>query len=375
MQRRTYEKAAASLLGFGCMRLPTLPGGGDKIDRREAMRLLDIAYENGVTYFDTAFMYHGGESEQLVGEWVKTKPREKLQLATKYPIWMEEAGTLENCLAVQLKKLGTDYLDFYLLHGLSKNSWERVKETGLLPKLAALKQRGVLRKLGFSFHDDYPVFEEIIKAFPWDFCQIQLNYMDTEYQAGVKGCELAATLEIPVVVMEPVKGGSLANPPQEIAHTLRALHPDWSAASWALRWAASQKGVMTVLSGMSEQVQVQDNIQTLSDFEPLKEEELAALEKAGILYRARTKVSCTGCRYCMPCPAGVDIPAVFGLYNHAYIYNFIGEARFQYGQLSEKEKPQSCVACGKCMQKCPQHIEIPARLAEVREWAEKTLLP
>lgn len=371
MEIRKFEKAQASLLGFGCMRLPVLAGKEAGIDRPRAMRLLDRAYDSGVTYFDTAFMYHDGESEELVGQWLRGKPRATLQIATKYPIWMEEAGTLEECLGVQLEKLGTDYIDFYLLHGLSKNSWEKVKQAGLLPRLEELKRQGVLKQIGFSFHDEYPVFEEILTAFSWDFCQIQLNYMDAEYQAGVKGCELAARLGVPVVVMEPVKGGSLANPPEEIAAALKSLHPAWSGAAWALRWAASQKGVMTVLSGMSDETQVEDNLNTFSSFEPLDEKECAALEKVGALYRARTRVACTGCRYCMPCPAGVNIPALFGLYNHSHIYNFLEEARYQYGQLEEKEKPDNCVACGKCMQKCPQHIEIPARMEEVREWTKR----
>ena len=371
MEYRNMKDAKVSLLGFGCMRFPVREDG--EVDRPRSCKMLDAAYDAGVTDYETAYPYHAGESELVVGEWQKTKPRESLLIATKYPSWeLKEAGDIEKTLNEQLSKLQTDYIDFYLLHALNTERWEKYKSIGIFKILDDLKAKGLVRHIGFSFHDDYPVFEEIINAYNWDFCQIQLNYMDNEYQAGVKGCALAKEKGIPIVVMEPIKGGSLANPPEEIRSHFEALHPDWSPASWALRWCAEQDSVKVILSGMSTEEQVADNLKTFSSIVPLAKADFDAIAEAAVLYRKRILVPCTGCRYCMPCPAGVHIPDVFTIYNDASIYQNKEGAKRQYDNLDEGAGAESCIACGACMEHCPQSLQIPDFMKDIAAWA-KTL--
>ena len=242
MEYRNHAGNQVSALGFGCMRLPTNPDGS--INEPEAHRMFDRAWEGGVTYYDTAYPYHNGESERVVGRWLANKPREKLLLATKLPVFLiEKPEDTMRLFNEQLEKLGVSYFDYYLLHALSAERWEKVLKNGVLETVQKLKAEGKIRKLGFSFHDEYPVFERIATACDWDFCQLQLNYMDVHDEAGLRGCELAASRGMSVVVMEPVKGGSLANPPKEIMDRFTALQPTWSAPSWALRWVSELPGV------------------------------------------------------------------------------------------------------------------------------------
>lgn len=356
--------AKTSLLGFGCMRFPTNEDG--TINRVETMKMLDYAYEKGVTYYDTAYFYHNKESEVVVGEWVLTKPRHTFCLTTKNPVWMcKDIQDFDRYLDEQLSNLNTSYLDFYLLHALSKDRWENIKKMNLLDHLKDVIASGKVRRIGFSFHDDYELFDEIIHAYDWDFCQIQFNYMDTEYQAGLKGYEVAKSLNIPVIVMEPIRGGQLANVPTEIKQQFQAIHPDWSDASWALRWVANHDNVMTVLSGMSTKEQVIDNLKTMSEAEELTQQELNTIEQARKLFAARTQVSCTGCRYCMPCPFGVDIPANFRYWNTAHIYDDAENQVKSYKMLEETARASHCQKCGACKIECPQHINIPDELDRV----------
>lgn len=369
MEYRNFKETKASLLGYGCMRFPTQSDG--KIDHTRSFKLLDTAYDAGVNYYDTAYPYHSGESELVVGEWQKTKPRENLLIATKYPSWeLKQASDIEKTLNEQLSKLQTSYIDFYLLHALTAERWAKYKEVGIFSIMDGLKAKGTVRKMGFSFHDDYEVFEEIMNAYPWDFCQIQLNYMDDNYQAGLKGCALAKKLSIPVIVMEPVKGGSLANPPEEVSANFKSLHADWTAASWALRWCAEQENVTVILSGMTTEEQVTDNLKTFSNIIPFTAADHDAIKDAAVMYRKRILVACTACQYCMPCPAGVSIPSVFSIYNDASIYQNNKGGKQRYDDMEDGSRADACIECGACMEHCPQALKIPAFMKEIAGWAK-----
>ena len=365
MKKRFFEKtnAETSLLGFGCMRFPVLEDG-KTINEELTFKMLDEAYDRSVNYYDTAYPYHHGESERVLGKWVKTKPRESLFVVSKSPMWnIKEPEDFNRILDEQLSKLQVDYLDFYLLHCLDKEKWEMIQKFDLIGLAEQARKDGKIKRLGFSFHDEYEVFEEILNAHDWDFCQIQFNYMDTQIQAGIKGYELAKSKGIPVAIMEPVKGGQLANVPDEIKDVFQSIHPDWSDASWALRFAASFDNVYCVLSGMSNMEQTLDNLNTFDQFEPLNQEEFAAIAKATELFNARVQVPCTGCSYCMPCPFGVDIPRCFRILNNAFIYNQMESGKKRYASI--EGKAELCQKCGACMVQCPQHIEIPSKLEVV----------
>ncbi|MDD3428533.1 MAG: aldo/keto reductase [Oscillospiraceae bacterium] len=362
MEYRSFPAFKTSLLGFGCMRFPTLENGA--IDEPLTFKMLDAAYSQGVTYYDTAYPYHGGESERVLGRWHTSKPRESLQLVTKMPLWaVKSQEDVERIFEEQLKKVNTDYFDFYLIHAINGTRWDEVVLGYNIPQfLLKKKAEGKIRHLGFSFHDSYEVFERVINALPWDFCQIQLNYMDTAYQAGLKGYHLAAQKNIPVMVMEPIKGGYLAAPPAEITNSFAALHPNWSPASWALRWVASLPGVAVVLSGMSTPQQVADNLNTFESLTCLNQTEQDAIRQAALLYQARTQVSCTACRYCMPCPMGVRIPDIFGLFNESSMFALPEKAKREYASFAQGTTATACVNCKKCMTHCPQSIQIPVQL-------------
>lgn len=356
-----------SLLGYGCMRFPTDSSG--RINEAEAEKLLDKAISGGVNYIDTAYPYHNGESEPFTGRVLDKYPRDSYYLATKLPCW--EVNTLDDAkrlFSQQLERLHKDYVDFYLLHALSINSWRRMLELGVVSYCEKLKAEGRIRFFGFSFHDTFDAFEEILTYRDWDFCQIQLNYMDTDYQAGLKGCELAEKLNVPVIVMEPVKGGSLANLPENITERFRELRPNASTASWALRWVGSLKNVKVILSGMSDMAQVEDNLKTFGDFVPLNDEEQQAVSDTAAALRRRVRNGCTGCNYCMPCPAGVNIPYNFSIWNTYGIYENKGHTIWQWSHdIDEKQKALHCISCGKCEKACPQHISIRESLKALQE--------
>ena len=331
--------------------------------------MLDYAITHGINYIDTAFPYHNQESEPFVGKVLKKYNRDSFYLTTKMPLWfvnsIEEAEAMfEN----QLQRLDVDYVDFYLLHALDKEKWEKTKRLGILEYLDKMKMDGRLRNLGFSFHDDYEVFEEIIQAYPWDFCQIQYNYVDREEQAGDKGYALAEKLGIPLIIMEPIKGGSLAVLPNDLADKLKQHAPNQSISSWALRWVASHSNVKVILSGMSTFDQVVDNVKTFANFKCLTIEEEALIEEIAHEIKARTMNGCTGCEYCMPCPFGVNIPKNFRIWNDFSKYgNYAVTRKAYYEDLKCEEQSSMCKQCGKCEALCPQHIAIRDDLKRVAQ--------
>lgn len=369
MEKRRLEKLGieTSLLGFGCMRFPVTQEG--KIDVPEAERMLDRAIAAGVNYIDTAYPYHDGESEPVVGRILKKYDRDSFFLATKLPVWLvnsvEDAARL---FEEQLQRLQTDHIDFYLLHAMNKERWDAMKKLGVVEYCEKLKAEGRIRYLGFSFHDDYEVFEEILRYRDWDFCQIQYNYLDTQEQAGDKGYALTESLGVPLVIMEPVKGGSLAGFSEDINEKFRAMDPDSSIASYALRWVGSHPNVKVVLSGMSTMEQVEDNLKTLGDFRPLSEQENAQIEEIVKELRSRVQNGCTGCRYCMPCPAGVNIPGNFRTWNNYHIYRTYDHVKRAWEvELKDEEKAKNCIKCGKCEAQCPQKLPIREHLVRVQK--------
>ncbi len=373
MEKRRFDKLGidVSLLGFGCMRFPTNSEG--KIDRPLAQEMLDKAIAAGVNYIDTAYPYHDGESELFVGEALKKYPRDSYYLATKLPIWfINTIEDVDKYFNEQLEKLQTDHFDFYLMHAMNRGSWRKMVELGTVKRLEELKAEGKIRFLGFSFHDEYSAFEEIINYRDWDFCQIQLNYMDTEEQAGLRGYRLAEEKGVPLTIMEPIKGGSLANFANDIMDVFHAVKPGASAASIALRYVATMPNILTVLSGMSTMEQVEDNLKTFVNFEPMEEKEYQAIEKVKAIMNSRIQNGCTGCRYCMPCPFGVDIPGNFSVWNRYHMYQNYGVVGWQWENMGrEGKQAKNCKECGKCEKACPQHLAIREDLKKVQADLDK----
>lgn len=347
-----------SILGFGCMRLPI--NSDESINEVEAEKMIDHAIKGGVTYIDTAFPYHQGNSEPFVGKVLKKYPRKDFLLATKLPIWdVKSEEDVRNIIDLQLSRLQVEYFDFYLLHALDSDRWETVKKFNIIPICMEYKKLGKIKNLGFSFHDEFPVFETIIHAHPWDFCQIQFNYLDAEIQAGIKGYALAESLDIPVIVMEPVKGGTLAVLPIEIEQLFTQFNPYKSVASWALRWVAQFPNVKVILSGMSTMEQVNDNLDTFNHYQALNEKEASIIHEVAHTIKAKMKNGCTNCEYCMPCPNGVDIPRNFRIWNDYAMYNNVEASKRRYFKhLDVAARADACIACGACEPLCPQNIHI-----------------
>lgn len=373
MEMRKMEKLGVetSLLGFGCMRFPQTPEG--KIDEVLTEKMLDQAIAQGVNYIDTAYPYHDGQSEVVVGKILKKYDRNSYYLATKLPVWLvNTVEDVDKYLEEQLAKLQTDHIDFYLMHAMGKERWDKMLQIGCIERLVKLKEQGKIKYLGFSFHDKYEVFEEILNYRDWDFCQIQLNYMDAEEQAGLKGYQLAVDKGIPVVVMEPVKGGSLAVFADDITAKLKELDTQASPASFALRWVGSLPGVKVILSGMSSMEQVEDNLRTFANFKPLSEQEQNTIRQVTEILRSRVQNGCTGCRYCMPCPAGVDIPGSFAAWNTYHMYQNYHAVNWNWEVvLGDAHQPKNCVQCGKCEAQCPQKIAIREDLKRVQADLDK----
>ncbi|SHI80651.1 aldo/keto reductase [Lutispora thermophila] len=372
MQYREFEKLGEklSVLGFGAMRLPVEGGDQGNIKEEESIKLIRYAIDNGVNYVDTAYNYHKGNSEILVGKALKDGYREKVKVATKLPVWLVNAyEDFDKYLNEQLQKLDLEYIDFYLLHSLSKKQWGKIKELNVFDFADRALRDGRIKHIGFSFHDDLSLFKEIIDSYDWHFCQIQYNYMNEDYQAGTEGLEYAASKNIPVIVMEPLLGGKLAKtPPKEIQDIWDKATVKRTPAQWGLRWVLNHKEVAVVLSGMGDIKQVEENIKTAEDALPgsLTQEELDLIKEAAEKFQSKTAIGCTNCEYCMPCPNKVWIPYNFQLYNDYYMYDTEEYSKEMYRKLKERNEAASlCVECGKCEAACPQKLPIMETLKKV----------
>jgi predicted aldo/keto reductase-like oxidoreductase len=371
MQYRRFGKLdwKVSALGFGCMRLPT-KGQHENIDEPEATRMLRYAIDHGLNYVDTAYPYHGGNSERFVGRALKDGYREKVSLATKLPCWEVEASEdFDRFLNEQLEKLQTDHIDFYLLHALNEKIWHKVRDLDVLAWAEGAMADGRIGHLGFSFHDEYAVFKEIVDACDWTFCQIQYNYMDIENQAGTRGLRYAASKGLAVVIMEPLLGGKLVNPPEPVQELWDTAARKRSPADWALQWLWNQPQVSVVLSGMSTMEQVEQNIASAdgSGVNVLTAEELALVEQVRKTYVELCPIPCTKCEYCMPCPNGVDIPRNFEAYNQGVMYDKPDRAREAYTGIAEEARASACIQCRECEELCPQSIPISEWMPRVHE--------
>lgn len=371
MDKRKAFGDEISLLGMGCMRLPLIPGT-QEIDAAAAQAIIDRAYAAGVNYFDTAFNYHGGKSESFIGPALKKYPRESYRLATKMPGWMlEEEGGPEAVFRKQLERTGAEYFDFYLLHAVSRENYKHYRESGAIAFCEQMQREGKIRHFGFSFHDRPEALREIVADRKWDFTQIQLNYMDWETQDAKTQYQILADAHIPTVVMEPVRGGALADLSPEANALLKTARPEASVASWAIRFAASLPNVMTVLSGMTRMEQLEDNLKTVSPLQPYTAEEYALIEQALKTFRDEVTVPCTGCRYCMDCPQGVDIPEMFFLYNFLATNKNVFAYKRSFREIAPEKRAHNCIGCGVCAARCPQRIDIPAKMAEAAALEKK----
>ena len=357
-----------SILGFGCMRFPTLENG--EINEELTFEMVDYAYKHGVTYFDTAYPYHQGKSEIVIGKALKRYPRESFYLANKMPTWyIKSKDDVVRIFNEQLEKCGVEYFDYYLCHALNKDNFQNYKLPGVMDYLYQMREEGKIKHLGFSFHDSPEVLEEIIHSYSFDFVQLQLNYLDWTYQKAKEQYEIVEKCNLPIIVMEPVRGGALADLGDEPNKILKAANPEASIASWAIKYVASKEQVMCVLSGMSNYEQVQDNIATTTNFKPLTHVEEAHIQTALDEFLKSRIIPCTACRYCMDCKFGVDIPKNFSLYNNFKISKYEQGYLQSYDKL-DAAKASSCVGCKQCVSKCPQHINIPEKLKEISDFVK-----
>ena len=366
MQKRLFKDTGkeVSVLGMGGMRFPTLENG--EIDVEKATEIIDYAYLHGVNYYDTAYMYHGGKSEGFMSSALGKYPRDSYFLTDKMPVWMaENPAEVEKIFDVQLDRCQVEYFDFYLCHALDRENFDRLVEFKTVDFLLKKKSEGKIKHLGFSFHDTPEVLEEILKAYPWEFCQLQLNYFDWEYQDAKTQYELCKKYGVQVVVMEPVRGGTLADLGNAANSYLKEKNPDRSIASWAVRYAMQGDNILTVLSGMSDVKQVEDNVATACGNITLSADEAAVLEKALSEFKKSKMIPCTGCNYCEGCPAGIDIRNMFKIYN-AYAFSKSKKGFLEeYERISEAHNADKCMKCGKCARVCPQAIDIPSEMKKI----------
>ena len=364
MKYRTMGKLGiqTSAFGLGCMRFNGAASGDSVIDEKKAISLIRQAIDGGVTYLDTAYVYLDKTSEIVVGKALQDGYRDKVTIATKMPSGaVHDLASMEALLEEELKKLQTDHIDFYLMHGINRKDWEYFKSIGAPEFFDDMKKAGKIRYKCFSFHGPYEEFEYILQDSDWDMVQIQYNFMDVNNQAGTKGLELAGKLGIPVVIMEGLLGGRLSKAPANVQALYDAFPVKRTPVEWAFRWLCNRPEVAVVLSGCNEKAQIEENLRIFDTVESgiMDENELKLMENVREAYLSRTKIGCTGCRYCMPCPNGVNIPGVFSSWNNVSLYDTDPKWDWGLRQIKEKESgPDKCVACGACEAACPQHLSI-----------------
>jgi predicted aldo/keto reductase-like oxidoreductase len=366
MKYRNFGKLnwKVSALGFGAMRLPIIGNDAAKIDEPAAIRMIRLAIDNGVNYVDTAYPYHRGQGEILVGKALQEGYRERIKLATKMPAWLVKSQQdMDKYFDEQLHRLQVNQIDFYLLHGLDGERWQKLTELDVLRWLEKKQDEGKIVHAGFSFHDEYPAFQKILDAYSgWTFCQIQYNYMDSEYQAGTKGLKYAASKGLAVVVMEPIAGGRLAmKQPAGIEAIWDKAKIKRTPAEWALQWVWNQPEVSVALSGMSTMDQVKENVQSANRSSPgvLTASEVQLINEVASKYKELGFIGCTGCRYCIPCPEGVNIPEVISLYNEYFMKDKDDAIKTKYWEhITPESQAIRCARCGKCEELCPQKLTI-----------------
>ncbi len=364
MKYRTMGKLGieASAFGLGCMRFNGAASGDSVIDEAKAISLIRRAIDGGVTYLDTAYVYLSRTSEIVLGKALQDGYREKVTIATKMPSEaVHDRASMEALLSEELGKLQTDHIDFYLMHGINKEKWEYFKSIGAPQFFDDMKKAGKIRYKCFSFHGPYDEFEYILNDYDWDMVQIQYNFMDINNQAGTKGLELAGKKGIPVVIMEGLLGGRLSKAPSNVQALYDAFPVKRSPVEWAFRWLCNHPEVSVVLSGCNEESQIDDNLRIFDTVESgiMSEEELKLMDNVREAYISRTKIGCTGCRYCMPCPNGVNIPGIFSAWNNASLYDTDPRNDWNIRQIREKNHgADHCIGCGACEAACPQHLNI-----------------
>ncbi|MFI5380812.1 MAG: aldo/keto reductase [Tepidisphaerales bacterium] len=370
MQYRTLGRTSVqvSSLGFGAMSLPT-DGQESHIDESAAIAMMRYAFDHGVNYVDTAYVYHGGKSEVVVGKALGGY-RDKVRIASKLPIW--SVNSLDDCerfLTEQLQRLATGHIDFYLLHCIQKKNWEKMRSLGVLDWAEKARAAGRIGHIGFSFHDTLDVFKEVVDAYDWSFCQVQYNYVNESVQAGTEGVQYAAGKGLGVIVMEPLFGGTLANPPAPVRKVWDSAEPPCDPVDTALQWLWNKPEVSLVLSGMSTLQQVQQNVASAarSGVGSMSPQQLDLVARAQKEYERLSPIPCTHCGYCMPCPHGVDIPVNFELYNNATVFqgNSVGLCRNLYLSLPEGQRAAACIDCAICEERCPQHIVVSEMMPKV----------
>lgn len=377
MQYRNFtkDKLKISCLGYGMMRLPLLDASESRsIDYKNSSKLLSYALKKGVNYIDTAYNYHGGESERFVGDFLKTIDRTQVYLTTKLPVW--KATSHEDYRLFyneQMNKLHCDYLDFYIAHSLDKNTFNSMIQYDVFSFFDELKKKRLVHYVGFSFHDDLNTFKRIVDYYPWDFCQIQLNYTDTEYQAGLAGLSYANKKGLDCIIMEPLKGGRLSKDVKELKNIFNGVSRfSFSLSQWALAYLLNMENIPFFLSGMNEKIQIDENCAVCDTIYPhtLTEEELRLFEKAKQFFDSKIKIDCTACEYCLPCPQNIAIPSIFSKYNNAFIFNEEDQQKKAYKNelINQHKDAASCISCGQCESKCPQHLNIIPLLQQVHQY-------
>lgn len=372
VDRVKFKNTEVSRLGLGTMRLPCKTPlkreANPLIDYTKGQQLVDMAYQNGVNYFDTAYMYHQGKSEKFIGTALKKYPRDTYFLADKLPIWLcKSPKDMQKIFDKQLERTGIDCFDFYLLHSLDKENFEKCEQYKAYDFVKEKQAQGLVKNIGFSFHGTVDDLKEIISSHDWDFAQIQMNYLDWENQDAKTQYELLTQAGIPIIVMEPVRGGKLANDvPHKAVEQMKNHSPQSSIASWAIKFVASYKNVITILSGMNSTEQMQDNLNTLTDFQPMNDVELQICKNTADLINKSDIIPCTGCDYCADCPKGVKISTIFSVYNRYKNGELsLNESREEYRKIDVNAN--ACVSCGKCKSHCPQSIDIPKMLSTIKE--------